>query len=80
MFIPLDGKIGKLIDPIIIFSAPVVDFLNGAVVIVNKAMLTKLVPENELGKYNPGSNLIKDATLILSALIGWKFRAANQNA
>ncbi len=32
------------------FSAPVVDFLNGAVVIVNKAMLTKLVPENELGK------------------------------
>jgi hypothetical protein len=35
---------------IVIFShlAPVVDFVNGAVVIVNKALLTKMVPENEL--------------------------------
>jgi hypothetical protein len=29
----------------------VVDFVNGAVVIVNKALLTKMVPENELGKF-----------------------------
>jgi hypothetical protein len=36
-----------------IFShlAPVVDFLNGAVVIVNKVLLTKKAPENELGKF-----------------------------
>jgi hypothetical protein len=36
-------------------AAPVVDFLNGAVVIVNKAMLTKIVPENELGKKSGSS-------------------------
>ena len=34
------------------FTAPVIDFLNGAVTIVNKSMVTKTVPNHELGKYN----------------------------
>jgi hypothetical protein len=33
-----------------VFTAPVIDFLNGAVTIVNKSMLTKSVPNHELGK------------------------------
>ena len=34
------------------FTAPVIDFLNGAVTIVNKSMVTKTVPNHELGKYS----------------------------
>ena len=37
----------------ILFAGPIIDFFNGANSIVNKALLTKIVPEDELGKFLP---------------------------
>ena len=42
----------KIINKLLLFTAPVIDFLNGAVTIVNKSMVTKTVPNHELGKYS----------------------------
>merc|ERR1712110_428833 len=46
-------------NPWLLYVAPVIDFLNGAVSIVNKSMLTKSVPNNELGQISAVMSVVE---------------------
>ncbi len=51
--------------PSFMIQGPVIDIFNGAVTIVNKSMLTKTIPQAELGK----SNLFNDILCKFNAVL-----------
>ena len=46
--------LSPLVGTWLFYAGPVIDFFNGANTIVNKALLSRTAPENELGLYISG--------------------------